>query len=339
MLTRDVRFEGFTAEDWTRLMRLMQPGPQMSSDSPSPKSGGVIAVTSGKKLRKLISTRNRRLDPQVETWPDSLENLAERHGAGWAISIHTGALEEMTDRFGDRLEPGQELLEQAIILAGVLRELEAEGAIQLWPWTPASWPIPSERVASRALDVICPNGKSLALGTFVDGQVHTAVVVRRMGNGFDWIVGPEAFRSEMGLISGDWTRDYRHLVRAMETHVGPLAMGVFAEGGTFERLVSDPAPGAWAAAVAARDVYLAPAGSAVAIPLGLDVGRAAFVAMRGLADRFGVADLLSEDGPIAPAFDRMHQAAWGGRDLESALGFDPFALLRKLVFRPGAEQD
>lgn len=345
MLTRDVRLEGFTTADWVRLIELVHPprarpreresapGDSVETAAPGRRHGGVIAITTGNRLRKLLGTDTGRLDVHEQPWPVPLEELAEQHSARWALTLHTGALDELMDRFGDRLRREQDLLAQALLLVSLLRELEAEGAITTWPWKLSAWPVPHERMVMRAFESFCPDGRSLLLGAFEHGEVATCVVARRHGTGFDLILGPDELRREMGLISGDWTRDYRHLARAAEQRAGSLALGCFGEVRTFRRLAERPVPGAWAAAVAARDIILSPVVPAIAIPLGVDVGRAALATVRDLAERFGASGWLGEHGLVAPALERVKDLGILDRDVESLLGFDPVVLLRKLLTR------
>src|SRR5438552_504082 len=110
MISKDVRFEGFSAEDWTRLLDLFRM-PRRTE-----RRGGVIAVVTGSRLRKLVSTRSGRLDPAAQEWPTPLEALAARHDVRWAIQLHTGALEDAMDRLADRIRPDQDLLAQAMDL-------------------------------------------------------------------------------------------------------------------------------------------------------------------------------------------------------------------------------
>lgn len=347
MLTPDVRLEGFTTADWVRLIDLVRPprgrprereasaeAEQVAAaERPGRRRGGVIAITTGNRLRKLLGTESGRLDVHSQSWPVPLEQLAEQYAAHWALALHTGALDELMDRFGERLRREHDLMGQALLLVSILRELEAEGAIALWPWKLSAWPVPHERVLLRAFESFCPDGRSLLLGAFEHGEVATCIVARRHGTGFDLILGPDELRREMGLISGDWTRDYRHLARAAEQRAGSLGLGCFGEVGTFRRLAERPAPGAWAAAVAARDIILSPVVPAIAIPLGVDVGRAAIATVRDLADRFGASGWLGEHGLLSPALERVKDIGLFDRDIESLLGFDPVLLLRKLLAR------
>ena len=333
MLARDVTVEGFSTTDWLRLGDLVRAPRGSRPRARRRRSGGVVALTTGDRLRKLVSTRRGRLSLEDETWPQPLESLAARHEAAWAARLHTGALEELMERLGARMQQEHDYLEQGLLMLSIARELIAEGAIEVWPWNPVSWPVPTAGVASRAFDALCPNGKVIAVGAFDAGEVYTCLALRRMGGGFDRVVGPEGMRPEMGLVSGDWSRDYRHLARAIEDQVGPLAVGCFAELGTYRRLAGDTTPGAWAAAVAARDVFLAPVSPAVVLPIGFDLGRAALATVRSVAERFGAQELLGASSPLTPAFQRMRKAALGDRDLPALLGFDPLEVLRALLAR------
>lgn len=329
MLTQDVSFEGFTATDWQRLADVFRApnfggGSEVGEAAPVAR-GGVVAVTTGNRLRKLVHTRRGRLDARQADWPMKLPQLAGSYDASWAVELSAGALEELVERFADRLRPRQEYLEQALELARALRELEAEGLVAMWPKRFADIPVPGSRVIGTALDLLCGEGRAMALGVFRHGELYTGLVARRRGLGFDRIVGPDELRSEMGLLSGDFRRDYRHFAAAAERTVAPLAVGAFGELLTFQALARDPAPGAFALAVAARDLLISPVSPALAVPLGLDVGRAAFAGLRGLAERFGAG------GALGPLFGRAED--FMSRDVSALLGFDPWAALVGLFER------
>jgi hypothetical protein len=321
VITQDVSFEGFTASDWQRLADVFRAPPSGFGEQASQEQaarGGVVAVTTGNRLRKLVHTKRGRLDLCVD-WPIKLPELAGRYDASWAVELAAGALEELVERFSERLRPRQEYLEQALELARALRELEAEGLVAMWPKRFADIPVPGSRVITTALDMFCGEGRAIALGVFRHGELYTGLVARRRGMGFDRIVGPDELRSEMGLLSGDFRRDYRHFAAAAERNVAPLSLGVFGELLTFQALARDPAPGAFALAVAARDLLISPVSAGLAVPLGLDVGRAAFAGLRGLAERFGAG------GAFAPMLGRAEEFV--SRDLSALLGFDPWAAL------------
>jgi len=68
------------------------------------------------------------------------------------------------------------------------------------------------------------------------------MALRRRTFGFDLVLGPDEVRADMGLLAGDWRRDYRHLALAIEQRVGPIAFGAYAQAATFRKLGSIPIP-------------------------------------------------------------------------------------------------
>ncbi len=319
MITQDVSFEGFTATDWQRLADVFRAPGRSAAEGSKRARGGVVAITTGNRLRKLVHTQRGRLDMQSTEWPLKLSALAGRFDSSWAVELSAGALEELVERFSERIRPRQGYLEQALELARALRELEAEGLVAMWPKRFADIPVPGSRVIDTALDLFCGEGRAVALGVFRHGELYTGLVARRRGLGFDRIVGPDELRSEMGLLSGDFRRDYRHFAAAAERDVAPLSLGIFGELLTFQALAKNPAPGAFALAVAARDLLISPVSPALAVPIGVDVGRAAFAGLRGLAQRFGAGSALG------PMLGRAEEFV--SRDLTALLGFDPWAAL------------
>jgi hypothetical protein len=134
----------------------------------------------------------------------------------------------------------------------------------------------------------------------------------------------------MGLLSGDFRRDYRHLVSAAERLHGPISFGCFAEVGTFRALQIDPEPGAWSRAVAVRDVVLSPVPPAVGLAVGIDAVRVAAEGFRAFAakhDTFGLFDfaLQSAKKRLAGALDDS--------DVAAILGFEPLSVIRLLLRR------
>jgi hypothetical protein len=254
----------------------------------------VIALTTGNRLKKLVTTRLGRVDPNSQPWPVSLEALATHQEARWAVQLHSGALEELMDRLGERLRPEHDTTEQALELYAVVRELQAEGALITWPWRLTHLPVIGKRSVQRVFDALCPEGKSIVLGAFEHAELATCLAARRNGLGFDRILGPGSLRLEMGLLSGDWTRDYRYVLQAARSQLGTVGLGCFANVDTYRRLHAHASPGAWAAAVASRDVILSPVVPAVAIPLGIDAGRAALLGTRQLAERLGISAGLDQ---------------------------------------------
>ncbi|MCC6526534.1 MAG: hypothetical protein IT373_28050 [Polyangiaceae bacterium] len=335
MLAPDVRFEGFTSRDWERVLELFRPArPKGKPRDPDRPQGGIIAVHAGGKLHKLLHTRvgRLRLDELAPDWPVPVAELASRHHASWALSVEAGALEAVMDGFGERLRPEDDLTAQILLLGGLFREQAERGRIDLWPDRLRTargnrLPLPTATMVGKSLDMICQVGRTMLLGLFDGGELWTCVALSRGERGFDLVLGPEELRRELGLLSGDMRRDHRHLARLVARRTSPLSFGCFADYRTFRALEVDPTPGAWAVAVAVRDVVLDPVPAAMALPLALDAGRAAWGAIRGIASR------LDATGMLAPTLAALRDRALGDRKLGDLLGFDPLELLRKLLSR------
>jgi hypothetical protein len=329
VLAPDVRFEGFGVSDWQRVLELFRPArPHGRPRDPDRPRGAVVAVHDGGALRKLVHSRvgRLRLDDLAPVWPVGAEELARRHAASFGVVLERGALDDALEAVARRLGREHDLTAQWLLLASAVREQIERGRIELWPRRLRGVPVPTPAVVERTLDMVCPVGKAMMLGLFEAGELWTCVTLRRGARGFDWVLGPDEIRRAMGLLSGDFRRDHRHLARLCEERVGPLALGCFAERTTFRALEVDPRPGAWALAVAVRDVVLSPVPLAMAVPLGLDAGRAAAVALRGLAAR------VDPQGVLGGALDAVREVAGGGREL-SLLGFQPLELVRRLLSR------
>ena len=329
MLAPDVRFEGFTTTDWVRVLSLFRPRPRAhEARDPDRPRGGVIAVHDRGKLLKLLHTTvgRLRLDDAQRDWPLPAHALAARHHASWGAVLSAGVLDDIADRFAARVRRGDDLTAQTIALLQVAREEAAGGRIDLWPGRLRGMPIPPAGVVNGTLDSVCRPGRSMVVGVFQDDELWTCFAMRRGRTGFDLLLGPDEVRADMGLLAGDWRRDHRHLARAIEDRAGPLSLGCFTEVATLRALLVDPEGGAWARAVALRDVILSPIPPAIGIPLGIDAGRAALSALRDLTER------VDPLGIVVPTV-RAALGRTSPHDEGGLFGFHPLELLRKLLSR------
>lgn len=325
MFTPDCQVFDFDAQDWFRLPDLFR----QTAPTAAPGvrgGGGILAVREGQRILKVTSTLRGRLPPP-ESGAATAEALAAEHAGTFAVVLSTTALEQFGDRFARRLTRGQSFHTQAEALVEALRELEREGEVELWPTPFSQWPIPTERAFASALDLLCPDGKSVVVGAFEKGELYTALCLRRRGAAFDAVMGPDRVRRDMGLLSGDFSRDYRYLGAAVEQRLGPLAVGCYGELSTFRSLARDPAPGAWASAVAGRDVVLTPVTVGLAVPLGVDAGRAALSLAKGLVSRLGILGGMAGAGSfgLGARIERAYALVEG--DVRRYLGFDPWRVL------------
>jgi hypothetical protein len=328
VLTATVRFEGWTTETWTRFLSLWKPRAEPEREATRVR-GGLVVLHEGPRVLKVIHLKRGRLEPNI-AWPTPLADLAEQHAASWVLSLERGTLEEVMEQFGARARRHDDVITQSISLVNIVREKMLAGEIEFWPARLDGIPVPTDAMVRRALDSVCEDEHCMVLGLFQDGELWTAMCGFRRGYGLDVIAGPEDLRLNMGLLSGDWRRDYRHLVRVVEETYGPLSFGCFAEVDTFRRLQVDPTPGAWSKAVALRDIVVSPVPGAVGLALGLDGARFAFENVRQVTervDRFGLLD------PFMQGLRKRAGAVLGDQDVTRALGFSPMEVLRLLLKR------
>ena len=334
MLTADVRFEGWTPTDWGRFLSLWKvASPPRLPDDPSPH-GGLLVVHDGGRIRKALNTIDGRVDPDSIAWPRDLQDVATEQRVSWVWSVHAGALEELMERWGARVRRGDDALTQALLFFGAFRELLDEGAIGSWPRRLKNVPVPTRAVVDRAIDAVVPAGKSALVALYDEGELWTAIVLRRSDSPlarFDVVAGPAELRREMGLVSGEFRRDYRHLVDAVEAIYAPVSVGLHAEVGTFRALVTSAKPGDWARAVALRDIVVSPLPAVLAIPLGVDATRGVMELAARLAkqvDPIGVVQpMLRMLGHALPHLPELPAA------LRASPGFDALDALRKLLNR------
>jgi hypothetical protein len=330
VLSADVRFEGFTATDWTRVLSLFRPRRLASEErNPTRPRGGVVAVHAGGRLLKLVHTEvgRLRLDDAQRAFPCPAEALARSHHASWSAVIEAGTLDAIMDRFAERARRGDDITAQSVMLLQIAREEALAGRVEIWPGRLRGVPIPSPAMIRGSLDTVCPVGRSMVVGLFEEGELWTSIALRRGPGGFNLVLGPDEVRKDMGLLAGDWRRDYRHLSRAIEDRSGPLAFGCYAEAATIRKLEVDPNPGAWARSAALRDLILSPLPAPLAIPLGVDAGRAAWSALRTLAER------IDPVGVVGPAMQALRDVTVGDRDVKDVIGFHPLELLRRVLSR------
>lgn len=140
-------------------------------------------------------------------------------------------------------------------------------------------------------------------------------------------------RPRMGLLSGQWSRDYRHVLTAVERELGPVYQGFFAEFSSLHTLLERDEPGSFARAVAVRDLIIAPVGPVVAVPLAVDTARATLRAAQRLVSRARASGRFDSHRPWAKISDRVRAASASGWEVADILGFDPLTLIKKLVER------
>ena len=337
MLSADVRVEGFDQRSWTHLISLFAPPvvtrmerAPLSSDAPeldaaTDRQGAegtlLLVVSEDQRVLKAVHTVRGRVKDLAWSASAPLSELAERYGARRVIVLRQGVVEEVQERVAARLHRDDDYLAQWLVVARAVRESMDAGAIQVWPRPFASMPIPTARVVWRAVDSVLPDEHAMVLAVWSGSRIWTAVALRRRRGEIDLVAGPDRIARWAGPLGGDWRRDHRIVADAVARHVAPVHVGIYGELESVEALLRSREAGAWARAVAVRDVIVHPTPPYVAVALGADAARA--VASRS-ARRLGGVDALAMLAPVGTYLRGRVQEI---TSVTSTLGFDPLKAL------------
>jgi hypothetical protein len=289
MLTKDVRFEGWTTEDWGRLIALWKSPPENAS---SGARGGLLVMHSGGRVRKMLHTQRGRLEKEGETWPAPLADLAAKHGARWVLAAPTGGLEKIAERFGARSRREDDLSSQVRLLLEIVRELVVSGVIEIWPNRIDRFALPTQPLLEKTFEAIYPPGHLIFIALFDEGELFTSLALERQKGGISRIIGPDDLRPRLSFLSGDFRRDYRYALAAVEDTLGPVAFGCFSELSIFRELQAERSWGAWLKALAVRDVIVTPTKGSLAAPLAADAAVWASAAANSLGKRWDSLGLI-----------------------------------------------
>ena len=347
MIAADLRVEGFDARSWTNLISLFAPGvvqrihrdpqesdaPEVDHDeagTPAPEgpAGTVVVIVSADgKVLKAFHTEKGRIPAVEYHGPDDLPGLAARYGARRAYVLREGVVEEISERVAQRLERGDDYIAQWLVVARTLREVTDAGLLHVWPRPLAAVPIPTSRTIGRVLDTVLPDDRTLVLMVWSGSLPWTGLVLRRRNGEIDLVAGPDRIARWSGPLGGDWRRDHRFVTEGVSRAVGPVHVGIYAELGSLRRLLRSYAPGAWARAVAMREVIVQPAPAYMAVALGADATRAV---AKQTADWLGGIDALAQFAPVARYVrGRVTEIA----SVTQTLGFDPLKVLATMLSR------
>ncbi len=327
-----VRVTGFDARSWHRLVSLVAPG--LSSHAPAARERGVRTVggllfvlydESG-VVRALHSLRGA---VELPTWrgPSDLEACAKSLDTSFAVAAEAGAIEELYERVGGRVHVGDDAWETLLIVLGAAREMADEGELRMIPTMARGVPLPPPDVVRRAWDHVVPDGHALVLALFEGVELETAMVLRRRGAGVDAVLGPEALRRMVGPLGGDFRRDFRVVRAAVEREVAPVSCGVFAPTSTLRDLLISDESGAWARALATREVVVDPMPPWIAMAAGAGALRA--VGKRSREVLLGI-EALGLLGPFASRAQRVGDLL-ASVDVRALLGFDPLDVIGTIL--------
>ena len=319
MISDDFAFYGFDETSWDRLVALF-----LGEDRA--EAGGVLVVVVDADRRPVacFHTAKGSLDPSTLPSLVDLEALCQATSAGACILMRERAMPDLLDYLAEPLDPDQDFVTRVMRFAHVLRELGNGNWLRVWPNPLPHLLLAAAPAAKPAIDFFLPDGMSVVLGVFDDGELWTGAVLRRKAGSLDVFAGPQAISSWAGPLGGAWRRDHRVLAQAIGRELGPIHVGLFMERSTARALLAGAQAGEWAMAYAARDLILHPLPAYAAAGLGIDVvgGAAKYV--------FQALDGIDSDELVAIA-----QGFWrgltDGKGLEGLLGFSPSQALSEAL--------
>ncbi len=350
MISADIRVEGYSARSWGNLLSLFAPGVLDRVDAPARRSDAAEQPGGSRPVGALLVLLDDEERPVVclhthhgrQPLPDpgALSDepaLARRYRARRLFVMRQGALEEVAERLAARVGRGDDYLAQWLAVWQVLRDLSEAGLFRSWPHGGRRIPVPTAGAVQRALDLVLPDGSVFCGVLWEHEEVWTAAVLRRRAGSVDLLAGPDLLARWTGPLGGDWRRDHRVILRAVDREVGPVHLGLFSEAHTVRELLRRGEPGAWARATTVRDVVLSPAPPYVTLALGADAVRGVAAASSRLLGTMQWWEVVS------PLLEEVRHRVEEATGLRAVLGFDPLVQLghwlRARERTGGLEQD
>lgn len=322
MLSTQLRLHGFSADHWLRVLSLLGMSPHEERAQSDAHARGMLVVVEDDHGHACAAFHSElgSVDPQGYVGRADLGTLCERYLARRGVVLRRGAIEELTERAASRVLRERDFAAQWLQLLGTARELTREGLLYFWPER-TQVPLPSAAMVKRALDIVLPDEHCFLAVIWEGSEIWTALCIRRRAGEIDWIAGPETILDVTGPLGGDYRRDHRALSRAVGHAIAPVHIGLFAQRDRLESLLRDPHAGAWAKAVALRDIIVDPAPPYVAVAVSADAMRAS---AKKTGEWLGGIDFLSFLEPVARVVrDQVSQVA----SVTSLLGWNPLQVL------------
>lgn len=312
------RIDGFQRAHWLRF------GQVLCAERAGASRGGLVVVTErggeGSAVVRVVHTERGLVQAPGE--PLALSELARRENAAWAFSLSAQAADSLSSSLTAPRD--EDYLARLVELWDTLLAMQSGGALESWPHRLADWPFLVE-LLPRGLHHVVAEGQSAVFAIWRGGELYTALALRRLGDKLASVLGPDVLVRAMGLASGDFRRDYRYLSQAVAREQGPLGFGFFGHHGSVRELMRRGSSRAWAEAVAAREVIVSPLNPGLALPLGIDLGRAALRSAGTFLRSMGFGTFVPPEleGLLEPTAERP--------DVRDFMGFDPFAVLEQVT--------
>lgn len=301
--------------------------PHESQRRAESRGGLLLLAFEGDEILHAIHSHRGAVTLGAWNGPLGLEKLASDEQSAFVIAISHGALGNLLDRWGARIDPTASRAEAWLLLLEAIREDIEAKKLHVWPaLLGESLPRPTEAVLSAVANLVLPRDRSAFVAlTHPDGSLDTFAALVRSRDDSLQLLGPECLYSAIpgaslrGQLSaskiGSWLR---------QAHAPPH-WGLMASYELVHGLLRAGEDGAWARSIAAGEVVVEPMPPFVRAAVGTSAVRGAFSTARvmtgGIFERF------------SPWIESAIQRAGALSTLESLLGFDPTAFIGTILRR------
>jgi len=334
VISDEFAFFGFDDVSWDRLVSLLLG--ERDAAAAKPRGVLVVVVDAGGAPVASFHTAEGSIDPASLPPLDDLPAFCDATAAGACIVMRERAMRGLAEYLAEPLDTEQDFVARVMRFARVLRELGNGNLLRVWPNPLPDLFFPPASTAKPVGEVLLPDDHSAILGVFDGGELWTGAVLRRRGGRFDVLAGPEAISQWTGPLGGDWRRDHRVLVQAVERELGPVHVGLFMEIPTAQAILADRQPGGWALSYASRNLIIYPLPGFAAAALGLNglvgVAQYAFQALEEM-----------DPDEVAHILEGFWRGLTDGKGFAGLLGFSPTEVIsevwqEKMSQRPSSSE-
>ncbi len=316
-----MRFEGFDAKSWHRLVTIFAPGfasrpPNAHAARERAPGGLLLLVFRDAAVVAAVHSHRGRCEATAWRGASSMQALAEQFDARFVIAIEEGALELLLDRWGARVDLDEPSREGWLLLLDAVREIVDERRLFFWPdLVPGGLPRPTRTVVDATADLVLPAGRAaFALLFRDDSTLDAAIAVARPVGAPLTIIGTERIVDAVGALSGDARRDTQAVRAWIDRELASVHVGVHTKTSTLEALLRSEQAGAWSRAFNEGQLAIDPTPPWVVAALGADVARSAIVTARGM-----LGSLMDR---VAPALESATRVAAARATVSGLLGLD-----------------
>ncbi|MBL8681033.1 MAG: hypothetical protein JNK05_17760 [Myxococcales bacterium] len=327
-----IRFEGFDAKSWHRLVTIFAPGfasrpPNAHAERERAPGGLLLVVFRGTSVVAAVHSHRGRCE--IDGWrgASSMQKLAEQTDAQFVIAVEDGALELLLDRWGARVDLDEPSREGWLLLVDAVREIVDERKIYFWPdLVPGGLPRPTRTVIDGAADLVLPAGRAAyAILVRDDSTLDAAIAIARPVGAPFTVIGGERIVGAIGALEGNPRRDMQAVRAWLDRELAPVHVGLHAKTSTIEALLRAEQAGAWSRAFNEGQLVIDPSPPWVVAGLGADVARSAIVAARGV-----LGTLMDR---VAPALESATRVASARATLSGLLGLDVGSVVGSVLRR------